>query len=555
MIKKCISLLLTISMLLVTGLVSGSIAQAATVIQKVAPVAGGMSHTIALRSDGTIWTWGSNQQLQLGMSAATGEQPTPKQVEGISSVISVSAGYDFSLALRYDGSVSVLGGEGASRIYSVPGLTGIVAVAAGQTDALALDNNGRVWQWSIGGTPRMVSSLKSVAAISAGGAHFLALTYSGEVWAWGANWNGQLGNGSTVSRETPVRVLGLTNIICVAAGYSHSLAVGHDGAVYAWGSNTYGQLGDGTTDTSLSPIQVKKLADVVQISAGNETSMALTKKNELYTWGYGEYGQLGDDTFRISQKTPTRILAEGTPQYIASGVHHNFYVTTGGDLFVWGRNRSSQLGTGLSTNENYPKQVLTMIAKDDAYSTNYFADASAWAVPELTSLLEMDLVPPMFWDGYRDNITRAEFAGLLVSLYEKIKELEVSYPRTTNFKDIASHSFEPEIRKAYELGLVNGTSETRFNPDGAITRQEATKMICSFVAKMEGVAAPSAIRNLAYYKDASQIAEWAIPFVAFAYENDIMQGSTDGSFMPLASLTREQTLIIVLRTIQKYEWA
>lgn len=534
-----------------TGTITGS------VVQRITPVSGGISHSIALKSDGSVWTWGSNQQLGLGQSGGVAEQATPEKVEDLRAFISVSAGYDFSLALRYDGSVYVFGGEDASDaspISQVPDLTGIVAVAASQAEGLALDGDGFVWQWRIGETPRQVRGLKNVAAISAGGAHFLALKASGEVWAWGANMYGQLGNGTKDAAANPVKVEGIRNVVYVAAGFSHTLAVTSDGSVYAWGSNTYGQIGDDTSETRTTPVKALEISNAIQVSAGNEISMALTKNNKIYTWGYGEYGQLGDGTYTISQKKPTKLATEGKPVYIASGVHHNFYIDYSGDLFAWGRNRSNQLGTDTSENESRPKKVLDDLARDSAYKTLLFSDAATWAEPELSALYAMGIVPPMFWDSYRGNVTRGEVAALLVCLYEQLKT-DIADRSIAEFEDIGGHLFEQEIQKAFRLKLVNGISPTIFKPDGNITRQEATKMISSFVAKMEDIDMPSGISSLAFYKDASKIAEWAIPFVAFAYDNDIMRGSTDGRFMPQNNLTKDETLVIIYRTIMKYEWA
>ena len=98
-----------------------------------------------------------------------------------------------------------------------------------------------------------VQGLSSVTAIAAGEVHSLALKSDGTVWAWGNNYYGQLGDGTTTDRYTPVQVQGLSSVVAVAADISHSLAVKSDGTVWAWGKNDHGQLGDGTTCKTLYP--------------------------------------------------------------------------------------------------------------------------------------------------------------------------------------------------------------------------------------------------------------------------------------------------------------
>ena len=210
--------------------------QAASSNRQNVAVDGGMSHTVVLTSSGTVKVCGSNQEQQLGIPGEV-EAKSPQTVEGLSNVTSVAAGYNFSAALKYDGTVYTWGGSIQKTPTQVKGLTGVVAIAAGQTSLLALTYSGTVYQWALGQTPVQVSGLSNIIAIDAGASHYLALTANGDVYAWGSNWNGQLGIGTTVDSATP-RKLALFNIIDIAAGYSHSLAVGYDGVVYAWGSNS-----------------------------------------------------------------------------------------------------------------------------------------------------------------------------------------------------------------------------------------------------------------------------------------------------------------------------
>lgn len=517
---------------------------------------GGMSHSIILTNKGTVQVCGSNQEYQLGNSDVE-EITAPQTVEGLENIVSVAAGYNFSAALKYDGTVYTWGGGSQKMPTAVKGVSSVVAIAAGQTDLLALTSSGTVWQWSIGGTPVQVSGLSNIAAIDAGGSHFLALTANGDVYAWGGNWSGQLGNGKTQDSSKPQKLNGLFNIVDIAAGYSHSLAVSYDGSVYAWGSNSYGQLGDGSTESSNQPVAVKNIKNAVQVAAGTDCSLALTKDNKIYSWGYGEYGQLGISGAVISQPTPkTLTVPSGTvPSAIGCGTYHCLFATENGYVYAWGRNKNYQLGTKKNVNAETPQRITTTASKESLYHTNSLNSVSSWAQDELKDLYDEGVVPPLLWKSYQGSITRAEFAHLLVSLY---RDLRNSNPSATNnqkkFTDIQDHVLKDDIVRAYNLKLINGTSDTTFSPDKSLTRQEAAKMLCTFLDAVEDVTISTKVTSMTYYKDATKISDWAAPYVAFCYKNDIMKGTGVDVFSPTSNLSREQGLLIVARLAEQYEW-
>ncbi len=119
----------------------------------------------------------------------------------------------------------------------------------------------------------------STPMLSDGWYHSLALKTDGTVWSWGANWDGELGDGTTVDKLTPVQVMGLTDVVALSAGSPHSLALKPDGTVWSWGRNSSGQLGDGTTVDKLTPVQSLVNLDDVEAAkvAADEAKAALNE--------------------------------------------------------------------------------------------------------------------------------------------------------------------------------------------------------------------------------------------------------------------------------------
>lgn len=318
-------------------------------------VAGGGYHSLALRADGTVWAWGSNDHGQLGDGNNINSN-TPVPVTGLADaggnyfhMTQVAGGLYHSLALKSDGTVWAWGdnrygalGDGTNSSSTTPvqvsGMRNIVQVSGGALHSLALRADGTVWAWgnndygqlgdgttSNGYYPVRVSGLTGVTQVAGGSQHALAVKSDGTVWAWGNNIYGQLGDGTKTSSYTPVQVTGLTGVTQVVGGY-HSLALKSDGTVWAWGLNDNGQLGDGTKTTSYTPVQVTGLTGVVQVSAGYKYSLALKSGGTVWAWGLNDNGQLGDGT-TADETTPVQSLDLPAQNYIAAGDAHTLSLT------------------------------------------------------------------------------------------------------------------------------------------------------------------------------------------------------------------------------------
>jgi alpha-tubulin suppressor-like RCC1 family protein len=255
-------------------------------ITDVIAVSAGSFYSLALKRDGTVWAWGWNDYGQLGDGTTT-RRLSPAQVRGLSGVIAISASGSYtphSLALKSDGTVWAWGYNGSGQLGNgttshgpnstpvrVSGLTAIKALAAGYDHTVALEQDGTVWTWGSNSdgqrgdispvnraTPGQVSGLSGVTAIAAAGQHTIALKADKTAWGWGRNDNGRLGDGSSIDRYAPVQVKGLSGVSAIAAGgfflSGHGVAMRQDGTVWAWGSNASGETGDGTYDQRLEPV-------------------------------------------------------------------------------------------------------------------------------------------------------------------------------------------------------------------------------------------------------------------------------------------------------------
>jgi alpha-tubulin suppressor-like RCC1 family protein len=213
-------------------------------------------------------------------------------------------------------------------------------------------------------TPVAVTGLsgKIITQLVAGETHALALISDGTAFAWGVNWSGQLGIGdvSTSNSITPVAVTGLSDKIItqLAAGGRHSLALISDGTAFAWGNNWKGQLGIGDESTFISytPVAVTGLSDkiITQLAAGDSHSLALISDGTAFAWGFNMNGQLGDGT-DFDQRTPIAVTGLGGKVIIqlVAGFYHSLALISDGTAFSWGDGVGGQLGTGDSTFERF----------------------------------------------------------------------------------------------------------------------------------------------------------------------------------------------------------
>ncbi|MFN7725672.1 MAG: PKD domain-containing protein [Rubrivivax sp.] len=297
-------------------------------------IAGGDGHACANTPSGGLKCWGFNSTGQLG-NGSTNNSSTAVDVFGLESgIVSVATAAYSTCALNQAGAVHCWGLNGSGQVG----------------DGSNINRS----------TPVAVSGLASgVVAISAGWEHMCALTSAGTVKCWGAGSNGQLGQGSIANSRTPVDVVGLpSGVVAISTGAYHSCALTSAGTVRCWGANFSGQLGNGTTSSSTTPVAVLGLeAGAVALDAFGEHSCAITSARGLLCWGLGTSGQLGN-AGNLNSAVPLAVsgLSSGVAA-VNAGSYHTCALTQAGAVKCWGFNSNGQLGNGSTTRSNVPVAV------------------------------------------------------------------------------------------------------------------------------------------------------------------------------------------------------
>ena len=333
-------------------------------------IAAGQDHSLALTSDGKIYGWGSSSNGQLGNGSVTSTNlPQLINLPTSAPAKAIAAGKNYTIALTTDGKLYACGYNAWGVIgdlttiqrtspvaVSLPVGVIISAISAGYDHALALSADGKLYAWGRNSDGQVgVDSTSSYyyapvlvhqpatafTSISAGGAHNLAITGDGKTYAWGFNSDGRLGDGTYISRGSPVLVNLPTSAvaIAVATGAAHSMVLTGDGKAFATGYNSVGELGDGTTAPKANFVSVSLPAGVAvtTLVAGAYHSLALVSESKVSTWGNNQKGQLGDGT-TISTNVPSSItLPPGvTAKAIAGGQEHSLALGSDGNVYNWG---------------------------------------------------------------------------------------------------------------------------------------------------------------------------------------------------------------------------
>lgn len=386
------------------------------------------------------------------------------------SLVQIDAGNDFNIALRTDGSVYTWGVNDYGQLGNsnfadkdiadeVNVLYPSMAVAAGHQHALAIRNNGQVYSWgrndhgqlgngstTTSNFPNPVDTFKNIIDIAAGKNHSMYLRAGGSVWAWGDNTFGQLGNGNFTSSNLPVQVSGLpSNILSIAAGANFSMALAADSSVWAWGNNSEGQLGTSGIMFSSTPLNIG-LQNIVQIDAGVVHALALRSDGRVYSWGGNNQGQLGLGNNIANMFVPVRVQSLGGVIELEAGAYSSFVIKHDRSVWGWGLNGFGQLGDSTVINKNEPAFIdeftgAVQIAAGENHSSLIYGFSRACVSNVFTLQVDSNPVPQIInsWPTlsassgatYQWYIDGIEIPGatdqVLSSLVDGVYTVEITY--------------------------------------------------------------------------------------------------------------------------------
>jgi len=324
-------------------------------------VACATQHTAAIKTDGTLWTWGSNSSLGNNTSDLNNRVTPITTFAGGTDWKQVACGHTHTAAIKTDGTLWAWGSECAlgnnittktnksTPVTTIAGGTNWKQVACGNGFTSAIKTDGTLWTWGANNAGQLGDNTTTqrytpVTTFAGGtnwkqvdcgrllGTSVAAIKTDGTLWTWGFNNAGQLGDNTAIQRNTPVTTFaGGTNWKQVSCGQNHTAAIKTDGTLWVCGNNGSGKLGNNTIIVQSTPVTTfAGGTNWKQVGVGADHTVAIKTDGTLWIWGSNGVGRLGDNT-AITKSTPVTTFAGGSNWKQVSSAYQTVAVTSGTD--------------------------------------------------------------------------------------------------------------------------------------------------------------------------------------------------------------------------------
>lgn len=325
-------------------------------------IATGSNHTLAVKSNGTLWAWGLNDDGALGLNAVV-SRSSPVQVGALTtwSLVDTNAptagnpSSESSAALKTDGTLwswglndsGQLGLNSTASVSSptqIGALTTWIRFSLGDRHMVAISSSGAIWSWGEGiegrlglnsstdvSSPIQIGALSDWREVSCGESHTLAIKNNNSLWCWGRGSFGRLGLNAESNTSSPVQIGALTTWSSISAGFRHNVAIKTDGTLWGWGENggpeNRGSLGLNNTISYSSPVQIGALTDWQQAVASTGICVAVKTDGTLWSWGDAQSGRTGLGDV-VSRSSPVQIGSLTAWSKPSSGFIHSAAIYT-----------------------------------------------------------------------------------------------------------------------------------------------------------------------------------------------------------------------------------
>lgn len=337
-------------------------------------VTGSRYHTLAIKTDSSLWGWGRNYVGELG-DGTSFDRWLPIQMGFGDKFVDIvtTAGWGQSFAIKKDGTLWACGnselGDGiVTNRYILTQIgteTNWKSISAGPYHVIAIKTDGTLWAWGENNNgelgccstgmsqsfPTQIGTGTNWKAVSVATGFSIGIKTDGTLWGWGLSYYNGTGSWALV----PTQIGTATNWESISSSTKHTSAIKTDGTLWAWGENPNGELGDGTNFYRIVPIQIGTGTNWKSVAAGETHTIGIKTDGTLWTWGVGS--ALGDGT-TVIRYSPGQIGALTNWEYVYCGPLTSYAIRTDLSLWVCGQNPSGLLGDGTQ----FPRDIFQQVS-------------------------------------------------------------------------------------------------------------------------------------------------------------------------------------------------